>query len=501
TALASLLDYGTKMAVGLIITPVLLGGLGRSLYGVWEMLSRLVNYIAATDGRPTEALRLIVANHQATADSHRQRRNVGSALLVWLVFLPLVAGVGALLTWIAPTITRVTPDLHGTVRLACLLLVVSFLVASLAAVPESVLRGMNLGYRQMGLQASLNVVSAVLMAGAVAGGLGLAGVAGAQIATGAAAGLCFWVLARKYVAWFGAERPRRKEVREMLGVSGWLAVGDLVAKLLLASDVIVLGMLISPAVVTTYVVTGYAAKTAGGIHTLTVGAAMPGMGGMIGRGERGRTADLRHEILALTWLFVTVVGGTILLWNRSFVSLWVGPDNYAGVAIDFFIVVAAVQTAFIRADAYIIDAALRPRQRVFVGALAAATTLALELLLTRAFGLPGLCVGVVGGRTLQSVAYPVIARGLLRHPGGRPTPRPSLPKLARPAVMTVLLFAAAAYLNGHLLAPNWAVWIAGVVATGVLLAGAATLGGLNREERAALYARVSGVRRTIGGPR
>src|SRR5438034_2326931 len=37
--IATLLDYGAKVAVGLVVVPILVGGLGRSLYGVWEMRS------------------------------------------------------------------------------------------------------------------------------------------------------------------------------------------------------------------------------------------------------------------------------------------------------------------------------------------------------------------------------------------------------------------------------------------------------------------------------
>src|SRR2546422_11503673 len=54
--IASILDYGAKVAVGLVVVPILVGGLGRSLYGVWEMLGRLVGYMTAGDGRPTQAL-------------------------------------------------------------------------------------------------------------------------------------------------------------------------------------------------------------------------------------------------------------------------------------------------------------------------------------------------------------------------------------------------------------------------------------------------------------
>ncbi len=38
--IASLLDYFAKMAVGLLLTPILVAGLGRALFGVWEMLGR-----------------------------------------------------------------------------------------------------------------------------------------------------------------------------------------------------------------------------------------------------------------------------------------------------------------------------------------------------------------------------------------------------------------------------------------------------------------------------
>src|SRR4051794_32000298 len=60
-AVQSLLDYVAKLLVGFLLTPVLVSGLGRSLFGVWQMVSSLIGYMSATDGRPTEALRLVIA--------------------------------------------------------------------------------------------------------------------------------------------------------------------------------------------------------------------------------------------------------------------------------------------------------------------------------------------------------------------------------------------------------------------------------------------------------
>src|SRR5205814_4003699 len=112
----------------------------------------------------------------------------------------------------------------------------------------------------------------------------------------------------------------------------------------------------------------------------------------------------------LTRLVVAGIAATILAWNPSFLSLWVGRQHYAGPWVDLLIVVIAVQTAFIRTDAYIIDAALRPRPRVLVGAAAMATTIALAVPLTRALGIAGLCLGLLAGRAVQSVGYPILVR-------------------------------------------------------------------------------------------
>src|SRR2546427_12491707 len=107
---------------------------------------------SAADGRPTEALRLVIATKQGADDPMEHRRAVGSALVVWLWFLPLVAGVGAVLVWLSPIVTKVPASLQATVRLASVALVLSLLLGGLASGPESVLRGMNLGYRRMGFQ-------------------------------------------------------------------------------------------------------------------------------------------------------------------------------------------------------------------------------------------------------------------------------------------------------------------------------------------------------------
>src|SRR5207245_6743389 len=134
----------------------------RAWSGVAERLARLPRCCAPVAGRRPEAFGLVVAGRQAAQDPGAERRAVGGALVVWLLFLPLATVVGAVLTWYAPALAGVAPELAGTVRLACAALLGAVLLGGLLAVPESVLFGMNLGYKRMELQAGLSVVGGVL---------------------------------------------------------------------------------------------------------------------------------------------------------------------------------------------------------------------------------------------------------------------------------------------------------------------------------------------------
>ena len=482
--LQSLLDYSVKLGVGLVIVPILVTGLGRTLYGVWEMLGRLVGYIESADGRSTQALRLVISNQQSSDDESAKRRWVGSALMVWVCFLPLWVAAGGLLIWLTPTVTKVPPELHTTVRVACALMMVAVLVAGLATLPEAVLRGTNLGYKRMGLQAGVSLVGGVLLAGAIYVGSGLVGVAGAGIVIAALTGVCFLVVVRRQVPWFGTERASRAEVGSLLGMSIWITLGDVVSKLL-ASDVLVLGMVLSASTVTTYVLTGYATRLALNLHSLSAEAVMPGVAGVIGEKHFERAALLRREMLAITGVFVIGVGATILLWNRSFVHLWVGPENYAGTWTNLLLVLIAVQSAFIRCDAYLIDAALQPQRRVRVGIAAGIVTLLLSIGLTHWAGMVGLCLAILAGRATQTIGYPLLVRNCLAQ-----SPGLSMTWLVQPLLVMGLLFAGAAYGSQHLLVDHWLSWVLAVAVTFLSAIGLAVVFGLPAALRSAIRARI-----------
>ena len=220
---------------------------------------------------------------------------------------------------------------YGTVRLAAGILVLDAVLFSLFYLPQSVLQGENLGYKRLGLSVLLVFVSKSLLVVAVYFGAGIGGLAVATAVATVLWGVTYLLIVRSRVAWFGIARPSIAEVRHFVGLSWWFLLWNLVMTIMLASDVVVLGVVGSPALVTTYTLAKYLPQAIiVAVATLIV-AIMPGLGGMIGAGELTRAVRIRRETMSLIWLFTIVAGTTVLLWEASFLQLWVGERLLPGV--------------------------------------------------------------------------------------------------------------------------------------------------------------------------
>jgi O-antigen/teichoic acid export membrane protein len=310
------------------------------------------------------------------------------------------------------------------------------------------------------------------------------------------AGVLFLWIVKKYVPWFGIARPKLAELRGFFGLSFWSLAGSVIARVHFGSDVIILGVIASTTAVTHYVLTSYAAQSATSIVSLFFLAVAPGLGGLVGRKQYDRVTAVVNELLAMNWLLVTAVGATIVLWNRSFLSLWVGQEHYAGVWVDLLIVAIMAQTVFIRTYASVINATLRLRSRVLVNAFAAAISITLALALTPFLGILGVCLGIFGGRMIQLVSHPLILNSCL----GR-RQRLAVKSLTRPCLVLGLLLAGCTYLGQRVLATSWIELVACVGGSLVLLTGLALIAGLSAGPRKSLLRRVQmTLRGPVGGP-
>jgi O-antigen/teichoic acid export membrane protein len=491
-AAASTAEQGARIVAGLIISPILLTQLGDVVFGIWQVLQRLIGHASPASGRPGEALKWTIAHEQRSTDYDFKRRQVGNALAVWLLFLPLLLAIGGVLAWLSPVWLDVPPDSYGTVRLAAGILVLDAVLFSLLYLPQSVLQGENLGYKRLGLSVLLVFVSKSLLVVAVYFGAGISGLAVATAVATVLWGVTYLLIVRSRVAWFGIARPSIAEVRHFIGLSWWFLLWNLVMTIMLASDVVVLGVVGSPTLVTTYTLAKYLPQAIIVAVATVIVAIMPGLGGMIGAGELARAVRIRRETMSLIWLFTIVAGATVLLWEASFLQLWVGEQYYPGSGAVLVIMLMVLQFGLIRTDANIIDLTLNLRTKVLLGAIAAVVSIGLAWLFVGPMdlGIIGLVLGFIVGRTIQSIGYPLMIGRLLEIPPGR-----QLRGIVRPAIATAVLFGGAGALADSLHAGSWVALVLSVSLSVAVLAPVVFLAGLQPEVRRLLWLRLRRVAR------
>jgi O-antigen/teichoic acid export membrane protein len=491
-AAASTAEQIARIVAGLIISPILLTRLGDTVFGIWQVLQRLIGHASPASGRPGEALKWTIAHEQRSTDYDFKRRQVGNALAVWLLFLPLLVAIGGALAWLSPVWLDVSPESYGTVRLAGAILVLDAVLFSLLYLPQSVLQGENFGYKRLGLSVLLVFVSKALLVAAVSLGYGIGGLAISTTIATVLWGATYLFIVRSRVDWFGIARPSLAEVGRFVRLSWWFLLWNLVMIIMLASDVVVLGVVGSPALVTTYTLAKYLPQAITVAVATVIVSIMPGLGGLIGAGELVRAIRIRKETMSLIWLFTIVAGTTVLLWEESFLRLWVGESYYPGPAAILVVMLMVLQFALIRTDANIIDLTLNLRRKVLLGALSAVLSVGLAWLFLGPMdmGIIGLVLGFIVGRTIQSVGYPLMIGRMLGIP-----PHRQLVGIVRPALATGALFAVASAIGVAVRAGSWPTLVLSVGVSAGVVAILAFFAGLPLETRQLLWHRLRKVAR------
>jgi O-antigen/teichoic acid export membrane protein len=492
-ALTVMLDYGATLIVGFVIMPIMVAGLGNYSFGMWQVLNRMVGYITPASGRPGFALKTTLANQQTSTDYEQKRRYVGSTLIIWLLFLPVLVVIGGIVSWFAPYWVNAPAVYVWIIRVVAGLLVLNMIVDTLASIPQVTLQGENLGYKRMGMSVVLVFVGGGYTWLALHLETGIVGIAVAVVALTFTTGLFYLWAVRTHVPWFGVARPRPAETRKMLSLSSWFMGWNLVTSLLLASDVVVLGLLNSIESVTNYTLTKYIPETLIGVIVIIVFGIMPGLGSIIGTGDHQKAVRLRDEINSFIWLVATAFGASILIWNKTFIGLWVGAGHYAGSIPNLLIVVAAMQLAFIRSDGNIIDLTLRMGQKVLLGLLSVTVSIAAASIMVGYFnlGVVGLCLGIMGGRLIISIGYPMLIGRFLKV-----SLTFQLYGLFRPLLVTILVFSTAVVLDGFISitfgagVKGWLIFFLSAGTTGVFMLFLSFYSGLSGEQRSHMVRRV-----------
>lgn len=409
----SILDQGVKIIIGFVINPFVIGGLGSYLFGAWQVLNQFTNYTTLANIRVSEVLKWSVARDRKTLSDTELKENLTSALVLILLIIPVFLILGGVLVYFAPNITKVTPEYYDLVRITASILVLTVIVKSVFSLFESVLRGMNIGYKSMGIRAVIIILGGVLKIIALKLGYGLIGLASVQVLIVFLTGFIILMIVKKNVPWFGYGKFNKERTKNFVKLSGWFMAWMGVKTLLVGSDKVLLGYFLGPIVVTKYVVTKYIGQATQGIITNVIHGVLPGVGTLFGQKKFQKLVKVRADMILITWLLSGIIGFIILAFNSSFASLWVGADNYLNQESNLAILLMVVQYLFIQNDSVLINTMLDVKSKTILGLISVVLSVLLAYFFVESYGALGFVIGIILGRFLLSIAYPIIVKNKL----------------------------------------------------------------------------------------
>ncbi|OKL39651.1 lipopolysaccharide biosynthesis protein [Pontibacter flavimaris] len=442
-SLTSILDFAVTQVTGFIVSPFIVSSLGSSMYGVWQMLGQMTGYAKIADTRATQVLKWTVAKKKDVADEEELRSDVTSAFFITLFIIPLVLIAGGIVSWYAPLITKAEPQYYNLIRITCSLLMLSLVITKLFDLYESVLRGMNLSFKRMGLRAGIVAFGGGLKVLVLTLGYGLIGLSAVQVVITLVIGISYYLVVRKHISWFGFGRTSLSKIRSFSKVSGWYLADNGANLLLSNSDKILLGIVASPVVVTYYTLTQFLPFAFQGLINRVVMGIIPGVGKLLGLEEFAKVRKVTSTINSMTFLLTTASGVAIILLNQSFLKIWVGDGLFAGTTANLLIMVMIMQDTFIKHDAYIISATLDLKHKVLLTLFSGVIFILIGYFMADRFGIAGLCLSMIAGKLILHLGQQKILYQKLGY-GSRAGTR--IVKI-RSLIVSLLLLAIAAYLS------------------------------------------------------
>jgi O-antigen/teichoic acid export membrane protein len=396
------------VVIGLFATPMILHWLGDERFGAFQVATDWMAYLILLEFGLGGALMPLIALAQARRDEAAVHdlmvtgvRSYSKVTLAGLVAIVLLA---AFATRLIPVEPRYASDL----RYSFLIGAFGMLMTPLTPF-RALLEGRQQGYW---LSAFLTAQSVTITAGSLIlawAGWGITGqsiavVAGAAVFNAALLWLCRSEVPSIFVDAFKgpASGTARSDVRNLNAPSFVMSLCGRVS--LLTDNIVVSGML-SPALVTPFVLTQRLTSLAQR-ELQTIGNAS--WAALAELSAQGRKDIFSRRLLELTRL-VAVVGLAALIpivaFNRQFVSLWVGHGRYAGDLITALAAANALMQAIFSLWGWCVSGTGQIRRIIPMTIVQTALNLVLSIVFTFAFGLAGPLLGTTAAFLSVSVWY------------------------------------------------------------------------------------------------
>lgn len=327
--------HAVAVVTGIAITPLLLGALGPSLYGVWVLILSIQGLAGLLDLGVTAGIVKYVAEHEARGETPRRNAVVATGTMLHLVVGVIACLSVATIALMGLPLLALSPVELEEARTALLVVAVGLLVALPLSVPGSLLVGLRRFDSSNAISIAQTLIGLGLTILALWWGAGPAVLAAINALMVTAGFLVKWAYARRLLPDLDLS-PRladRSTLRSIARYSGWLFLVDAGRTLFYSADAVLIAAFLPISAVGTFNI-GF--KPASAISYL----AGPMAGVLI---PQAAHLDARQDASALQRLLTDgsraavalTLMGAVWLWTFGdlMIALWVGPGHAAAVPV------------------------------------------------------------------------------------------------------------------------------------------------------------------------
>jgi O-antigen/teichoic acid export membrane protein len=461
------------VAQGLILVPLYLRFLGVRLYGAWLGSAGVVGWLGLVD----VGVASLMIQRMSAALGRDDRREAGQYYTTGLL---VQVGVAVVMAAAALGMAAHVPGWMGVALEDTRTFELCFLGAAIAGAITVINNAVS------GLAFALQSPALPTIAGALASLLGFA-VTGAILFSGYGLWAIAWGMLARSGALLAANAafagvllgrriplrlaPSRAVVRDFARLAPPMLAGSAASAVGGRTEPALIAMMLSPELAAVYSLTRRAADVAGMILSRIGAAAFPGFAHLVASRDRSRAPAVLAEVRAGFGAAATLMLGTFVALDRSFVSLWVGSRQFGGLPLVVLVAGAVFISSRNGIMSYLFGATGEIARSSLVIGLEAVVRIALMAALLSALGLLGLPLAVL---VTGAVMAFVLGRLMSERLGGRTSSvrgwRVPLPILIQAAV-----FAAALAVGATVAAPTWSALVALGASFVVVALGAMTL--------------------------
>ncbi len=326
--------YGVSIVSGLILTPVILGAIGKEAYGAWAFIISLTTILRLLDFGVTPTIIRFTALHRGRQAHEDINRLASAGLAVYLVAAAISVAAGLVLAWFLPSMIELSPSLQRPAQVAVLIAVIDLGTQVPLGLFGSLLKGVQ-RFDLLNTGAVISIVVYSLLVVVVLTGEPHIEVLAviAFFATLIRLGFPIFFVRRELP---GLKVSRTlvagRDVRSLLGYS-WLAfMGHAANKVVYSSDVIVIGLFLGAKQVAFYAVATRLFGLASRMAQIGTDLLLPMQSELEGREEHERQRGLVISGVRASMCAAVLLALPLVILPSWILAAWLGSGFGSSVA-------------------------------------------------------------------------------------------------------------------------------------------------------------------------